>query len=162
MYRLQRTHVVPGDDAALRRLGRSMGFRSDAKAELLEQWQRHRVAVRRLHEKLFYRPLLNAVARLDSGDARLSLEAASERLTALGYVDPQGALRHLEALSSGISRRAAIQRTLLPVLLAAFCYPIGNQLVWEAGQGHRFLPNIGDAFGELVSGHCGKCLRGTA
>lgn len=120
LYRLQRTHVVPDDDAALRRLGRSMGFRSDAKAELLEQWQRHRVAVRRLHEKLFYRPLLNAVARLDSGDARLSLEAASERLTALGYVDPQGALRHIEALSSGISRRAAIQRTLLPVLLGWF------------------------------------------
>ncbi len=120
LYRLHRTHIVPGDDAALRRLGRSMGFKSDAKAELLEQWQRHRVAVRRLHEKLFYRPLLNAVARLDSGDARLSLEAASERLTALGYVDPQGALRHLEALSSGISRRAAIQRTLLPVLLGWF------------------------------------------
>ncbi len=120
LYRMQRTHVVPNDDESLRRLGRSMGFRTDAKAELLEQWQRHRVAVRRLHEKLFYRPLLNAVARLDSGDARLSVEAATQRLTALGYVDPQGALRHIEALSSGISRRAAIQRTLLPVLLGWF------------------------------------------
>lgn len=118
LYRMQRTHVVPEDEAALRRLGRSMGYRSEV--ELVEQWQRHRVAVRRLHEKLFYRPLLNAVARLDSGDARLSLEAASERLTALGYVDPEGALRHIEALSSGISRRAAIQRTLLPVLLGWF------------------------------------------
>ena len=120
LYRMQRTHVVPDDDQALRRLGRSMGFRTDSKQELIDQWQRHRVAVRRLHEKLFYRPLLNAVARLDSGDARLSLEAAGERLTALGYLDPQGALRHIEALSSGISRRAAIQRTLLPVLLGWF------------------------------------------
>ena len=33
----------------------------------------------------------------------------------------------------------------LPVLLAAFCYPTGNQLVWEAQQGHRFLPPIQDA-----------------
>lgn len=30
----------------------------------------------------------------------------------------------------------------LPVLIAAFCYPTGNQLVWEAKNGNRFLPNI--------------------
>ncbi len=120
LYRLRRTHDVPADEDDLRRLGRSMGFSGDAAAELTAAWQKQRVVVRRLHEKLFYRPLLNAVARLDSGDARLSEAAARERLTALGYVDPQGALRHIEALSSGISRRAAIQRTLLPVLLGWF------------------------------------------
>jgi drug/metabolite transporter (DMT)-like permease len=32
----------------------------------------------------------------------------------------------------------------IPVLLAAFCYPIGNQLVWEAGRGRQFLPRIDD------------------
>ena len=31
----------------------------------------------------------------------------------------------------------------LPVLVAAFCYPIGNQLVWEARAGNRRLPDIG-------------------
>jgi glutamate-ammonia-ligase adenylyltransferase len=76
--------------------------------------------VRRLHEKLFYRPLLNAVARLDAGEARLTPEAARQRLEALGYADPAGALRHLEALTSGVTRRAAIQRTLLPVMLGWF------------------------------------------
>lgn len=30
----------------------------------------------------------------------------------------------------------------LPVLLAAFCYPVGNQLVWEAKNGNRRLPDI--------------------
>ncbi len=30
----------------------------------------------------------------------------------------------------------------LPVLIAAFCYPIGNQLVWEAKTGHPRLPDI--------------------
>ncbi len=31
----------------------------------------------------------------------------------------------------------------LPVLLAAFCYPIGNQLVWEVqNSGHSLLPKI--------------------
>ena len=30
----------------------------------------------------------------------------------------------------------------LPVLVAAFCYPIGNQLVWEAQAGNRRLPRV--------------------
>lgn len=30
----------------------------------------------------------------------------------------------------------------MPVILAAFCYPIGNQLVWEAKNGNRYLPDI--------------------
>src|SRR5206468_12565491 len=76
--------------------------------------------VRRLHEKLFYRPLLDAVARLPDEVARLTPEAARTRLEALGYADPAGALRHIEALTSGVSRRAAIQRTLLPVMLGWF------------------------------------------
>ena len=33
----------------------------------------------------------------------------------------------------------------LPVLLAAFCYPLGNQLVWEAHRGRRSLPSIDGA-----------------
>ena len=120
LHRLRRTHVVPDDEADLRRIGRSLGFRSDPVAELTDEWRRHAREVRRIHEKLFYRPLLQAVARLDAGDARLTPEAARQRLEALGYTDPQGALRHLEALTSGVSRRAAIQRTLLPVLLGWF------------------------------------------
>ena len=47
-------------------------------------------------------------------------EAARTRLEALGYADPAGALRHLEALTAGVSRRASIQRTLLPVMLGWF------------------------------------------
>jgi glutamate-ammonia-ligase adenylyltransferase len=83
-------------------------------------WTKHAQQVRRLHEKLFYRPLLDAVAKLPSGAARLTPDAARARLEALGYRDPAGALRHIEALTSGLRRRAAIQRTLLPVLLGWF------------------------------------------
>ncbi len=85
-----------------------------------QAWTRHAQQVRRLHEKLFYRPLLDAVAKLPSGAARLTPDAARARLEALGYRDPAGALRHIEALTSGLRRRAAIQRTLLPVLLGWF------------------------------------------
>ena len=120
LHRLRRTHLVPEDDADLRRIGRSLGLRVDPVAELTREWKRHSSVVRRLHEKLFYRPLLDAVAQLAPGEARLSAGAARERLIALGYADPASALRHLEALASGVTRAAAIQRTLLPVLLGWF------------------------------------------
>ncbi|MEU9917233.1 bifunctional [glutamine synthetase] adenylyltransferase/[glutamine synthetase]-adenylyl-L-tyrosine phosphorylase [Streptomyces sp. NPDC051001] len=120
LYRLRRTHLVPEDDADQRRIGRSLGLRTDPVAELNREWKRHTSVVRRLHEKLFYRPLLDAVAQLASGETRLRPEAARERLVALGYADPAAALRHLEALASGVTRKAAIQRTLLPVLLGWF------------------------------------------
>ena len=136
LNRLSRTHTLPEDPAVLRRLGRAMrfndgpnepwfppsvaGIRSDPAADFDEEWRRHARQVRRLHEKLFYRPLLDAVARLPSEAARLTPAEARARLEALGYVDPAGALRHIDALTSGVSRRAAIQRTLLPVLLGWF------------------------------------------
>ncbi|MFF8400239.1 bifunctional [glutamine synthetase] adenylyltransferase/[glutamine synthetase]-adenylyl-L-tyrosine phosphorylase [Streptomyces sp. NPDC014846] len=120
LYRLRRTHLVPEAEEDVRRLGRSMGLRADPVADLNREWKRHTGVVRRLHEKLFYRPLLDAVAQLAPGEARLSPEAARERLVALGYADPAAALRHLEALASGVTRKAAIQRTLLPVLLGWF------------------------------------------
>ncbi|MFJ5550250.1 bifunctional [glutamine synthetase] adenylyltransferase/[glutamine synthetase]-adenylyl-L-tyrosine phosphorylase [Streptomyces sp. NPDC093225] len=120
LYRLRRTHLVPEDEADLRRLGRSLGLRTEPVAELNKAWRRHASVVRRLHEKLFYRPLLDAVAQLAPGETRLSATAATERLVALGYADPASALRHLEALASGVTRKAAIQRTLLPVLLGWF------------------------------------------
>ncbi len=135
LHRLSRTHTLPEDPAVLRRLGRAMRSfdlpngswyppsatsRSDPAVEFDALWRRHARQVRRLHEKLFYRPLLDAVARLPSDAARLTPEEARARLEALGYVDPAGALRHIDALTTGVSRRAAIQRTLLPVLLGWF------------------------------------------
>ncbi|MGT2528120.1 bifunctional [glutamine synthetase] adenylyltransferase/[glutamine synthetase]-adenylyl-L-tyrosine phosphorylase [Streptomyces nojiriensis] len=120
LYRLRRTHLVPEDENDLRRLGRSLGLRTEPVAELNKAWRRHASVVRRLHEKLFYRPLLDAVAQLTPGETRLSPLAAGQRLEALGYADPAAALRHLEALASGVTRKAAIQRTLLPVLLGWF------------------------------------------
>jgi glutamate-ammonia-ligase adenylyltransferase len=131
LYRLRRTHLVPTGQADLRRLARSLtaqindDTRADPVAALEREWRRHAVEVRRLHERLFYRPLLDAVAELPVGAAGLATsgltpEGAKARLVALGYVDPAAALRHLSALASGVSRKAAIQRTLLPVLLGWF------------------------------------------
>ena len=64
LHQLRRTHVLPDDEASLRRLGRSLGYTTDPVDQLDKQWRYHRREVRRLHEKLFYRPLLSAVARI--------------------------------------------------------------------------------------------------
>jgi glutamate-ammonia-ligase adenylyltransferase len=122
LHRLRRTHLLPSDDdeVAMRRLARAVGYRGDVIPRFRQERYGHFQEVRRLHEKLFYRPLLAAVARLDVEDARLSPQAARERLVALGFDDPSTAIRHLEALTEGVSRRAAIQQTLLPAMLGWF------------------------------------------
>jgi len=123
LRRLRRTHLFPDfeDAPSLRWLARGAGIgprgRYSAGEALLGEFRRHVNRVRRLHEKLFYRPLLEAVARVPTEALRLTPEAARQRLAALGYTSPEGALRHIQALTAGVSRRAAIQSTLLPVLL---------------------------------------------
>jgi glutamate-ammonia-ligase adenylyltransferase len=124
LRRMRRTHLVPDDPIERAVLARSMGFRPDARGSATDvfeaEWALHAREVRRLHEKLFYRPLLEAVARVPSESLRLSPDEAGRRLAALGFADPAAALRHIQALTSGLSRRAALQRTLLPVLLSYF------------------------------------------
>ena len=128
LRQLRRTHSLPADPAVLRQVGRALrslgylGARTeyDPADELLIRWRQHATVAMQLHEKLFYRPLLDAVARLPGDVIRLTSAAAIERLEALGYVDPAGALRHIEALTTGVTRKAAIQRALLPALLGWF------------------------------------------
>ncbi|HEV7171456.1 bifunctional [glutamine synthetase] adenylyltransferase/[glutamine synthetase]-adenylyl-L-tyrosine phosphorylase [Pedococcus sp.] len=152
LYRLRRTHLMPTGEADLRRLGRALGHRSEPAAAVVAQWQQQAREVRRIHERLFYRPLLAAVARLSSTDARLAPEAALDRLAALGFRDPAGAIRHLEALTSGVSRRSSIQRTLLPVMLGWFADeadPDGGLLAFrkvsdELGSTHWYLRLLRD------------------
>ena len=120
LHQMRRTHVLPEDEPSLRRLGRSLGYTTDPIDQFDKQWRYHRREVRRLHEKLFYRPLLAAVARISDEEVRLTADQARARLAALGYLDPKAALRHLEALTSGVTRTAQIQRHLLPVMLEWF------------------------------------------
>jgi glutamate-ammonia-ligase adenylyltransferase len=120
LYRLRRTHLLPTAEADLRRLARSVGMRAEGVDGLMTRLRQTRRDVRNLHEALFYRPLLPAAARLSTQDVALAPEAARARLKAMGYRDAEGALRHIAALTEGISRRAAIQRQLLPVMLGWF------------------------------------------
>ncbi|MFD1860810.1 bifunctional [glutamine synthetase] adenylyltransferase/[glutamine synthetase]-adenylyl-L-tyrosine phosphorylase [Aeromicrobium camelliae] len=152
LFRLKRTHIVPEDPEDLRRIGRSMGYRHSPVDSLVKEWQAHRRVVSRLHEKLFYRPLLDAVASLPTEGLRLTQSAAEQRLAALGFVDPVGAMKHIEALTSGVSRRAAIQQSLLPAMLAWFAEspdPDGGLLAFrtiseELGESHWYLRKLRD------------------
>ena len=121
LRRLRRTHLMPREEPELRVLARATGLAATG-PDLVERWTAVKRRVRGLHERLFYRPLLRSVATIEgvdtgSPDSELGDRAAEERLGAIGFADARGALGHIRALTSGVSRRAAIQRTLLPVIL---------------------------------------------
>jgi glutamate-ammonia-ligase adenylyltransferase len=124
LLRLRRTHLLPTDEQQLRWLARSLGYKPDHRGEatavLQAELALHTREVRRLHEKLFYRPLLSAVARVPGEQLHLRSKAAGDWLRALGFADPEAALRHLAALTGGVSRSASMQKYLLPVLLQTF------------------------------------------
>ncbi|MGK2348573.1 bifunctional [glutamine synthetase] adenylyltransferase/[glutamine synthetase]-adenylyl-L-tyrosine phosphorylase [Actinomyces sp. W5033] len=137
LLRLRRTHDLPSRDEDLRRIGRALPPPGEATvagsdlalrralehsslaepATLRALFEATRRRVRDIHEQIYYRPLLGAAARLTADEMTMSAQAARERLSAGGYLDPDGALHHIQALTEGVSRRAAIQRQLLPVIV---------------------------------------------
>ncbi|TFB51352.1 bifunctional [glutamine synthetase] adenylyltransferase/[glutamine synthetase]-adenylyl-L-tyrosine phosphorylase [Cryobacterium tagatosivorans] len=119
LEKLRRTHLVPRDEASLRILARATGLATSA-AQLTARWAETKQRVRGLHERLFYRPLLSAVAALPAEGRALTTAQAEARLAAIGFRNPKGALGHIGALTGGVSRRAAIQRHLIPVMLQWF------------------------------------------
>lgn len=116
---LRRTALMPRDPEALRVLARASGL-ADSGEDLAKRWEAVKVEVRSLHLKIFYAPLLSAVAALPDEELVLGTDAARARLSSIGFNDPEGAMRHMAALTKGTSRRARIQRNLLPVLLHWF------------------------------------------
>ena len=124
LFRMRRTHLMPTSTAELAVIAVAMhppraGARTGGD-DLMERWHKTRRAVRGMHERIFYRPLLAAITNTSFEGVELNQDQVRDRLKALGYRDPKAAHRHLEALTRGVSRRASILRTLLPVLLEWF------------------------------------------
>ena len=161
----RRTHTVPDDVAMQDRLARSLGYRarSDASAgeQMMTELARAQARVRELHARIFYRPLLERYATVPASAAGVTLpgevarmgdEAAAERLAALGFRDAPGALRSVRALTSGVSRRAATVRAVLPAVLQALegsADPDGGlhvlrDLVEAQGDGSLLLRHLRD------------------
>lgn len=121
LVHMRRTHMMPEDEDDLRRLTRGVrpmggGWPKDYE-QLVKAWKATVRSNRTLFEQIFYRPLLPSTAALSTDEARLTPQAATARLAALGYRDPQGAVRHIESLTSGVSRQAKLQRQILPAML---------------------------------------------
>ncbi|WP_019204173.1 bifunctional [glutamine synthetase] adenylyltransferase/[glutamine synthetase]-adenylyl-L-tyrosine phosphorylase [Tsukamurella sp. 1534] len=122
LRRMERTHLLPPPDheEAWRWLARAAHVRPDgdrdAAGVLRGELKRQSARVRRLHTKLFYRPLLDSIAQLDADAVSLSDDAIVSRLSALGFRQAQHALAHLKAMADS-SRRGRIQTILLPTLL---------------------------------------------
>jgi glutamate-ammonia-ligase adenylyltransferase len=154
LTRLRRTHLMPRDEDALRALARGSKLASTA-SQLVETWERTKHSVRSLHERLFYRPLLSAVAALPDDEFVLTPEQAAARLAAIGFRDPAGAFAHIAALTAGVSRSATIQRLLLPVMLRWFAEgadPDYGLLTFRRvseslGESHWFLRMLRDSSG---------------
>ena len=111
LSRLRRTHLVPEDAEQLAELARTTGT-----ADVEKNWRASRRDVRRLRQRIFFSPLLDAVTHAPA-ESLLSKDAALERAKALGFLDPRAALKHIEALTSGTSRAAEIRRQLMPAML---------------------------------------------
>lgn len=116
---LRRTHLMPSRAEDLRVLARASRL-ADTGGGVWDLWESVKREVRDIHVRLFYRPLLSAVAALPEAERSLSTAQAHDRLAAIGFADPAGALRHIAAMTSGLSRTAAIQRHLMPVMIRWF------------------------------------------
>lgn len=116
---LRRTHLMPQHPDGLRVLARASRL-ADGGPGVWALWEGIKREVREIHVRLFYRPLLSAVAALSSDEHQLSTAQAHDRLAAIGFRDAAGALRHIGALTGGLSRKATIQRHLMPVMIRWF------------------------------------------
>ena len=151
---MRRTHLMPADESSRRSIARAVSLEMSA-SSLIERWEKIKLEVRDLHQQLFYRPLLSAVSGLSQEDLELSSSQAQERLAAIGFQDTKSALGHISALTSGLSRRAAIQRQLLPVLLQWFAEGTDpdaallafRRLSEDLGESHWYLRMLRDSSG---------------
>ena len=113
----QQVHTVPADRDQRRRLARVLGYRGSPDAGPTEAFDRdlarHRNLVRSVHERIYFRPLLDALA----GAGRLSPEAAAGALASFGFADVERTRAAVRELTRGLTRTSRMMQQLLPLLL---------------------------------------------
>lgn len=132
MWQLRRTHLFPKTNRSgtsgrrppslqelennrdLRRLARAFGLHAD---QMLAQYQATRIEVRNLHQAIYFRPMLPINAQVDEDEVSLRPQAARARFASIGFADPDAAIRHVTALTTGVTRSARINRILMPAVL---------------------------------------------
>ena len=123
LFEDRQVHALPPNAASRAHLARVMGYRDRPGANALALFDadlaRHQATARSVHERIFFRPLLEAFSSAPVGEAqgRLSPGAVTERLAAFGFSD---ALRTRDAvveLTHGFSRTSRLMQTMVPLLL---------------------------------------------
>ena len=107
----QQVHAVPADDRAREHLARVCGFVDLASFD--NELRRVQAGVRTIHERLFFRPLLEAFA----GTSALSPEAAQTRLAAFGFAEAERTRQAVAELTRGLTRSSRLMQQMLPLLL---------------------------------------------
>lgn len=115
LHDLRQTHTVPDDPDGRERLAKVSGYRDDPDGTAVMRFESdlraYRTAVRGIHERLFYRPLLEAFATAQP-DAR-----TDRQLAALGFTDSVAARSAVADLTAGLSRRSRLMQQLLPLMM---------------------------------------------
>ena len=114
----QQTHLVPPDGPDRVWLARVLGLRDTPEGTAVEQLdrrlRRERNTVRAIHERVYFRPLLEAFA---GGEGDLSPDAAADRLEAFGFTDAKRTQAAVRELTRGLNRSSRLMQQLLPLLL---------------------------------------------
>jgi len=108
------THELPTDPAARTTLARSLGL--DGTAALDQEYERQTERVRGLHERLFYRPLLEAFAGHAAPRPGIDRAATQELLEGLGFADPERSYEVLRRLVDPSTRLGRVLAHVFPVM----------------------------------------------
>lgn len=111
------THELPADRVARNTLARSLGL--DGPDALQAEYDRQTQLVRGLHERLFYRPLLEAFAGRAAPRPGVEREATQELLAGLGFEQPAVAYEVLRALVDPGTRLGKVLAHVFPVMIPA-------------------------------------------
>ena len=116
----RQVHAMPLADGERAQIGRTLGFRDTATADVVEQLDgelaRHQGTVRTIHERLYFRPLLEAFAAEDE-ELLTRTGAIEARLSAFGFSDGPRTQAAVRQLTGGFARASRLMQQILPLLL---------------------------------------------
>lgn len=113
----EQTHTLPAQRDKRRRVARVLGYRGTPEAGPTHAFDRdllrHRNVVRSAHERLYFRPLMAALA----GAGRLSPATAEAALATFGFAEADRVRQAVNELTRGLTRSSTMMQQLLPLLL---------------------------------------------
>ena len=115
----QQVHAIPTDEREVGRLARVLGYTGTVSESAVDRFfhelRAHQTTARAIHERLWFRPLLEDFAH--EGERVLTEEVAAARLAAFGFSDVERTRQAVRELTRGLTRSSRLMQQLLPLLL---------------------------------------------